>query len=173
MVQVVQRLRSEEMAGRAGPLLATPLSRVRWVLSAVVVALATGVLVLAAVGLGIGLGAGWSVSDLSWVGKGVVGALTYLPAVAVTAGIGIALFGWVPRATPLVWAPVVFAVVVMYFGGLLDFPSWAMNLSPFSHIPQLPAAAFDGTPLLGLGAITVALILCGLIGVRRRDIHDT
>lgn len=172
-VQAVQRLRTEEVAGRAGPLLATPLSRVRWVLNTVVVALVTGVLVLCAVGLGIGLGAGLSVSDLSWVGMSIGGALTYLPAVALTVGVGVALFGWLPRATALVWTPVIFAVVVMYFGGLLDFPSWLINISPFSHIPQLPAAQFEAVPLLWLSVIAVVLALFGLVGIRRRDIHDT
>ena len=171
-VQIVLRLRAEETAGRAGPLLATPVSRVRWVGSSLVVAVVGGAVVLLALGLGLGLGAAWALSDAGWIGAAVGAALSYLPATAVLVGAAVLLFGVVPRATAWSWAPLGFAVVVMYFGGLLDFPQWLMNLSPFSHVPQQPAAPFELVPLLWLTAIATVLGAAGLAGIRRRDVLD-
>ncbi|MEE6280422.1 ABC transporter permease [Georgenia sunbinii] len=171
-VQIALRLRAEETAGRAGPLLATPVSRVRWVGAYLTVAVVGGAVVLLALGLGMGLGAGWSLSDMSWVGAAVGAALSYLPATAVLVGVAALLFGVAPRAAGWAWAPLGFAVVVMYFGGLLDFPQWLIDVSPYAHVPQQPAAAFDLAPLLWLTGIAAVLVAAGLAGVRRRDVLD-
>ena len=172
-VQVVVRLRSEETGGRAGPLLATPLPRVRWMGAGALLALATAVVLLAVLGVGLGLGAGLSMDDMGWVGACVGAALAYLPAVAVVIGLAALLVGWAPRATGWSWGLLGFAVVVMYFGGFLDLPQAVLNLSPFSHVPQLPAQDLDLVPLTWLSLLAVALMAAGLAGIRRRDIHDT
>ena len=46
-----------------------------------------------------------------------------------------------------------------------------MDLSPFSHTPRLPGATFSATPLLWLLAVAAALLLAGLAGAHRRDLH--
>lgn len=171
-LQVMLRLRGEESAGRAGPLLTTPLSRLRWLGASLLLALLAGALVLAATGLGIGLGAGWSMSDAGWVGSSVVAALSYLPAVAVCVALTALLVGLVPRAAGWAWALVVLAAVAMYFGGILDLPQWLIDVSPFSHVPQQPAADFDGAPLAWLALVAVALAAGGLAGIRRRDVVE-
>lgn len=38
--------------------------------------------------------------------------LVYLPAVWLTVGLGVALFGLVPRATPLVWTVIAYAGLI-------------------------------------------------------------
>ena len=172
-VQVVLRLRSEETAGRVGPLLTTPLSRTRWMAASVVLAVLTAVVVLGVTGLGIGLGAAYSMDDAAWVAASVGATVSYLPAVAVVIGVGALLVGWLPRVTGWAWALVGFAAVVMYFGGILDLPQWLIDVSPFSHVPQQPAVDFDGVPLAWLMLVALLLMAAGLVGVRRRDVHDT
>jgi ABC-2 type transport system permease protein len=56
------------------------------------------------------------------------------------------------------------------FGQLLDLPQWVSDLSPFQHVPQLPAADFTAVPLLVLTMLAVALTAAGLAGLRRRDL---
>lgn len=172
-VQVVLRLRSEETAGRVGPLLTTPLSRTRWMAASVVLAVLTAVVVLGVTGLGIGLGAAYSMDDAAWVAASVGAGVSYLPAVAVVIGVGALLVGWLPRVAGWAWALVGFAAVVMYFGGILDLPQWLIDVSPFSHVPQQPAVDFDGVPLAWLMLVALVLMAAGLAGVRRRDMHDT
>lgn len=171
-LQVLLRLRTEEVAGRAGPLLATPLSRARWMVSGLVLANVGGAVVLLVTGLGVGLGAGLSMDDLGWVGTSVSAAVSYLPAVAVTIGVAAVLLGWLPRVTGWSWALVVLSVVVLYFGGILDLPQWLVDLSPFSHVPQQPAVDPDGGPLATLCVVALALMAAGVLGVRRRDIQE-
>ncbi len=169
-VQTVLRLRAEETAGRADPLLATPMTRVRWAGSALVVALAGGAFVLLVFALGFGLTAGRALEEPDWVGRTVVAAASYLPATWVAVGLAVALFGLVPRVTAWAWAVVGHAVVVVYFAKLLDFPEWFVDLSAFSHVASAPAEDVDLSPLLVLTGVAAVLVVAGLVGLRRRSV---
>jgi ABC-2 type transport system permease protein len=56
------------------------------------------------------------------------------------------------------------------FGSLLDLPQWLLNLSPFQHVPALPAAPMAWLPIVILSAIAAVLIAAGLAALDRRDI---
>lgn len=62
------------------------------------------------------------------------------------------------------------AVAVFSFADLLDWPGWAAAISPFDHIAPRPAQNDDTHQLLWLGAFTLALLLVGAVGYRRRPI---
>ncbi|MEU9057979.1 ABC transporter permease [Streptomyces sp. NPDC048430] len=173
VVMAALRPRSEENAGRVEPLLATGLSRARWAGSHLAVALAGGTIVLLLAGLGIGVAGAASAGDSGLLLKLVGAALAYAPALWVTVGVTAVLFGWLPRAASAAWAVPVYAFVVGYLGQLLRFPHWMNNVSPFGHVPQLPAAPMSWTPMAVLTLIAAALILLGLEGFRRRDLQTT
>ena len=164
------RLRAEETSGRLEPLLATGLTRTRWLLGSLVVTVAGTVLVLALAGFGLGLTYGFVVSDLSQAPRMAGLALLYAPAVLSLAGLAVVLVGWLPQLARLPWALLGYCFVVGWLGGLLRLPDWAAGLSPFEHIPDVPlAAAAPGPPLL-LALVAVALVAAGLVGFRRRDV---
>ncbi|MEV8415645.1 ABC transporter permease [Streptomyces niveus] len=171
VVMATLRPRAEESAGRAEPLLATGLSRNRWVGSHVAVALAGGTALLLVAGLGFGLAGAASVGDGGLVLRLVGAALAYAPGLWVTVGVAVALFGWYPRAGAAAWIVPVYAFLVGYLGSILQFPDWMNNLSPFGHVPKLPAADMSWTPLLVLTAVAAGLIWLGLAGFRRRDLE--
>ncbi|MGW7518763.1 ABC transporter permease [Streptomyces sp. NPDC054796] len=171
VVMATLRPRAEESAGRAEPLLATGLSRTRWAGSHLVIAVVGGTAALLLAGLGFGLAGAASTGDGALVAKLAGAALAYAPALWVTAGLATLLFGWLPRATAAVWLVPVYAFVVGYLGQILQFPAWMNNLSPFGHIPQLPAHDLEWTPLLILTAVAAALFALGLAGFRRRDLE--
>ncbi|MFF0503428.1 ABC transporter permease [Streptomyces fimicarius] len=171
VVMASLRPRSEESAGRAEPLLATGLSRRRWLGSHAAVALAGGTVLLLAAGLGFGLAGAASTGDTALVGELVGAAAVYAPALWVTAGVAVALFGWCPRAASAAWVVPVYAFLVGYLGAILRFPDWMNDLSPFGHVPRLPAAQLSWTPLLVLTAVATGLILAGLAGFGRRDLE--
>ncbi|HEX6261489.1 MAG TPA: ABC transporter permease [Actinomycetota bacterium] len=172
-VLAVLRPRNEEAAGRAEPVLATSVSRVGWVMSHLAVALAGSVVILALAGLGLGISASAALGDTSLMPRVVGATLVYIPAVWVTVGIGVVLFGLVPRATRLVWFVIAYAGLIGMFAELLGLPDWTVDLSPFGHVPLVPAVPVRWAPLAILTAIAAGLITLGLYGFRRRDLAAT
>jgi ABC-2 type transport system permease protein len=169
-VGAVQRLRSEETALRAEPVLATPVSRWRWVASHMAVAIGGSAVVLAAGGLGLGLAYGVVLGDLGQVHRRMADALVYLPAVAVMAGVALALFGLLPRAVVAVWGFLAACFVIGFFAELLDLPGWLRAVSPYEHTPLAPAEAIRALPLLAMAALAITLAAAGARGFRTRDV---
>ncbi|MFF4946660.1 ABC transporter permease [Streptomyces rubiginosohelvolus] len=170
VVMAALRPRAEENAGRAEPLLATGLSRDRWLGSHVAVALTGGTALLVLAGLCFGVSGAASAGDGSLVLELTLAAAAYAPALWVTVGVAVLLFGWFPRAGAVAWIVPVYAFLVGYLGPILQLPDGLTNLSPFGHVPQLPAAGMTWTPLLALTAVAAGLIALGLAGFRRRDL---
>jgi ABC-2 type transport system permease protein len=170
-VQATLRLRSEETSLRAEQLLSTALSRVRWACSHYAVALAGSIVVLLVSGLAMGLTDAAVTGDTGVVAQALGGMLAYTPAVWLLASLTLALIGLVPRAAPVAWALLTGCFVIGMFGQLLDLPQWASDLSPFQHVPQLPAANFTALPLAILTACVLALTALGLAGLRHRDLQ--
>ena len=164
------RLRSEETAGRAESVLATALSRTGWAASHLVLALVGSAVMLAAAGFGNGLTYGISIGDLGEVPRLTAAALAYLPAMWVLVGVTMLLFGFAPRAVLVAWGALALCLVVGFLGQLLGLPEWMRNLSPFEHVPSVPAAGFELAPLLALTAIAAALLVGGITAFRHRDI---
>ena len=171
-IQTALRLRSEEVALRAGPLLATAVSRARWTASHATVALAgSSVLVLvagAAAGLthrpgGQGVGA--------VVARLVGAALVQLPAVWVLTALALAIVGLVPRAAVGGWVALVLCVLLGELGSALRLPSRLLDLSPYTHVPRLPGGEVAWTPLTWLTAVALALAVAAFVGLRRRDVE--
>lgn len=170
VVLAAQRLRSEENDGRAEPVLATGLSRTRWVASHLAVAMVGGAVVLLLAGLGFGAAGAITTDDPGLLPKLLGAALAYVPAVWVTAGVAAALFGLLPRAAALAWLVPSYAFVAGYLGRVLQFPEWMRDLSPFGHVPQLPADDLTLAPLIVLTVVAAALIAVGVTAFRRRDV---
>jgi ABC-2 type transport system permease protein len=169
-IQVAMRMRGEETSGRLEPLLATALSRVRWTGAYTAVAMGGSLLVLAANGLGAGIAAAIVGHDASQLPRLLLAGVVPAPAVWVVVGATVLLFGLVPRAAVAGWGVLGACVVLSILGPLLGLPDWVLDLSPFQHVPQLPAADFDAVPLLGLTAVAAALTAAGLGAFRRRDL---
>jgi ABC-2 type transport system permease protein len=164
------RLRSEETSGRAEPLLATALPRTRWALSHLLVALTGSALIALAAGLGMGLTDAVTSGSVSNVPSLIVGSLAFAPALWVLVGIAFALFGVLPRAMVAAWGALGACFVIGMFGVLFKLPSWVIGLSPFQHVPAIPARDLSAEPLIILTTIAAGLVSIGLIGFRRRDL---
>lgn len=164
------RPRSEEAGGRAESVLATGLSRQRWVLSHVAVAAVGSALLLALTGFGFGLSGAASMSDAGLIGILTTAALAYAPALWIVIGVAVALYGWFPRIASVAWVVVIYGFVVGYLGKLLKFPEWTNKISPFGQVPQLPAADMSWTPEVIMTLIAAVLVMIGLIGFHRRDL---
>lgn len=170
-MQATLRLRTEETALRAEPVLATRVRRTTWVASHLTFALVGPAVLLVVSGLAMGLVHGLLTGEPgAQIARLVGSALVQLPATWVLAGVALALFGLVPRLTTVVWGVLVACLLIGQLGAVLQLDQWILNLSPFTHVPPLPAASLTWTPLLGLTAVAAALIATGTVGTRRRDI---
>ena len=138
-VAATMRLRSEETAGRAEPLLATALARTQCALSHLLVAIAGSALIVLAAGLGMGLTDAVISGSFSNVPSLIVGSLSFTPPLWVLVGIAFALFGVLPRAIAAGWGALGAFFVVGMFGVLFKLPSWVIDLSPFQQVPAVPA----------------------------------
>lgn len=170
-VQALLRARAEEVAGHVEPVLAAAVGRVRWLLSHVAVAWAGTVVVLVALGLSGSLAYAAVGGDLA-VGLGMLSAaVAQVPAAFALGGLVVATFAFLPRwALALGWAMLAASLVMGQAGQLLELPQWLLNLSPFTHVPEVPATALALTPELALLAVAVTATAAGLAWFRRRDL---
>lgn len=170
-VSMVSRLRTEEAAGRAEPVLATSVGRLRWARGQLLVAVGGTTLLMVLVGLSAGLARAASGGEAADVGRLLAASLVRLPAVWVPLAVTVTAFGLVPRMTAAVgWATLAGFVLLGELGPLLKLSHWVLDLSPFTHVPQLPGVALTVTPLAVLCLLVAVLGAVGLAGLRRRDV---
>ena len=171
-IQTALRLRSEEVALRAGPVLSTSVTRTRWTASHAVVAFAGSSALVVVAGAAAGLGHhGGDRGTGSTVVRLVGAGLVQLPAVWVMTALALALVGLVPRWVVGAWVALVLCVLLGELGSALRLPPRLLDLSPFTHVPKMPGGELAWTPLAWLTAVAVVLALAGFVGLRRRDVE--
>jgi ABC-2 type transport system permease protein len=165
----VARWASDEESGRLEVLLASSLTRARWVVAggvgALAAAAATTVVIAAGIALGSALGGGEVVTP-------TLGSLALFAYTAAAVGIGIAIGGlwrtaWAPE---LVAAFVVATFLVDLLAPALDLPDWVAHLALTTHLGQPMVGAWDWGGLALCAAIAVGGILMGARGMTRRDV---
>ncbi|MFI9152370.1 ABC transporter permease [Streptomyces sp. NPDC053367] len=163
-VAAVLRLHGEETSGRAEPLLAAPVGRLRWAAGHLVIAFGGSALIMLLAGTGLALGHGRDTAA-------VLGAcMVQLPAIWVVGGVAVLLHGVTARAATAAWAVAAAALLLGWIGPALDVPQAVLDLSPFGHLPKLPGGAMEWGPVTGLTATALALVAAGLAALRRRDL---
>jgi len=170
-IQAVLRMRAEEAALRSEPVLAGAVSRIGW---------AAGHLAFAGLGPAVALTLGGLSAGLAYgAGAGDVGrelprvlaaALVQLPAALVLGGLAALLYGLAPRFAAAAWAVFAACAVLGQVGALLRLDDAVLELSPFTHVPRVPADDPRVAPLAWLTGVAVALTAAGLAALRRRDI---
>ena len=170
-IQVALRMRAEETSGRLEPLLATALSRGRWGGAYVAVAMAR----LAARARRQRRSAPALADAINSHDAGQLPRLLP-PASCRRRRCG----SWSARRSRCSascrappsrgWGVLGACVLLSVLGPLLGLPDWVLDLSPFQHVPQLPAAEFAAGPLLALCAVAAALTAAGMAAFRRRDL---
>ena len=169
-VQAALRVRAEETAGRGEAVLATATARVTWAGGHLVVAALGAVVVLEVSAAAMGLAYGAAVGDLGEVPRAMAAAAAFLPPIAVALGVAVVGFGAWPRAAVVAWAVIGVSTFVGVLGDGLGLPAWVRDVSPFAHVPAVPAAPVTTLPLAVLTAVAAALVAAGLAALRRRDV---
>ena len=171
-IQTLLRMRSEEAADRVEPVLALSVSRARWMVSHIVIAVLGVVALVVLMGLSTGVTYGLVIGDVGGQVPTLVGAaLVQAPAALALAGLAVAVFGLLPRrAVAIAWTAFALCLLMGQLGVILDLPQAVLNLSPFTHLPAAPADDVVATPLIMLLVVAAALLATGMTAFRRRDL---
>ncbi|MEV6053891.1 ABC transporter permease [Streptomyces sp. NPDC052107] len=164
VVSSVLRLSGEETSGRAEPVLAAAVGRLRWAAGHLIIAFGGSALLMLLAGLGFAVGYGRQTGP-------VLGAcLLQVAAVWVIGGVAVLLFGVLPRGAVAAWGVAGAVLLIGWIGPALNVPRVVLDLSPFGHLPKLPGGAMAWGPVVVLLGLAVVLVAGGLAGVRRRDL---
>lgn len=173
VVTLVLRLHHDEAQGTLEPVLGTAVSRSRWLAAYAVNATAGATLLILLFAGGVVVTGGLVLGDPASLLRDLVGAaLVQLPAVGVLGTAVLVLVMVLPRwSVGLSWALVAGGVFVgPMFGPSLGLPTWLLDLSPFTHVPNAPAVAITLGPVLGLIAASAALAAAGVIAMHHRNL---
>jgi ABC-2 type transport system permease protein len=162
--------RAEEAAGRLDHVLASPVTRRRWLGGHVALTLASALLIALAAGVamwagGAATGAGVGFADM------LAANLNPLPVAVLATGMAVLLFAVRPRLTvPGSAAAVVVAYLVEMIGPALDWPDPVLAGSPFHHLASVPAEPFEPVAAAVLTGVGMLLIAAGGLLFERRDL---
>jgi len=159
---------SDESSGRLEVLLATPMSRRRWVIrSGIGVLLAIGIMTLL-ISIGVGIGAATIGSDAVTPAIGTFVLGVYAIGLA---GIGFAVGGF---RSSLAAEAVAAVVIVTYLIDLLapafDLPAWVHELALTSHLGQPMVGIWDWAGMALCVGLAVGGLLVGAWAIDRRDV---
>ncbi|MFC7063734.1 ABC transporter permease [Halobacillus seohaensis] len=168
----INKLRGEEKKERIDHLLGRAVSRHKLLGGYLILSVLNGFVMLSLAAIGL-WSAGAAVME-EGLGFGTIysAALAYYPATLVMIGITVLLFGFLPKLTNLIWLYVFYSFIVLYLGGMFQFPEWVGKLSPFGYVPDAPIEEVTFMPMFLLSVLAVALIAAGFIGFKKRDIEN-
>lgn len=173
VVTLLLRLHHDEAQGTLEPVLTTAVSRPRWLAAYAVNALLGALMLMLLFATAMVTTGGLVLGDPISLLLDLVGAaLVQLPAIGVLGAAVLALQMLLPRwSVGLSWAMVVAAIFVgPMFGPSLGLPAWALDLSPFTHVPNAPAVPISLEPIVGLLVVCGLLAGAGVAVLRHRDV---
>ena len=166
----VSKWASDETDGRLEEILASPLTRARWVIAGGIAAIGSVVLTTAifALGIGFGVAAGGATAGDALLGSAALGLYG-----AAVVGVGIAVGGLWRTSIAAVIAALV--VVVTYLIDLLapplKLPDWFHQLALTAHLGQPMIGQWDVAGVIACLGLAVGGVLLGAWGMTRRDVQ--
>lgn len=172
-IQALGRLRGEESSGHLENLLATRLSRMKWLGLHGAVAVVGGAVMLAVAGATLAICVSLMSDFRIDVWEYILAGLSYLPLLLVFVGAYVLLFGLLPRVSGLVvWTYYGFVAFMAWLGPMLKFGQHVQDLSLMAHLAAAPAEAIAGRPLIYMTAVALVLFVAGGILWRRRNLLE-
>ena len=173
VVTLLLRLHHDEVQGELEAVLGTAVSRVRWLAAYAVNALAGAVLLLLVFALAMAVTGGQVLGAPGPLFRDlVVAALIQLPAIGLLGAVVVTVSMLLPRwSVGLSWSLVVGSIFVgPMFGPALGLPTWLLDLSPFTHVPNAPAVDPTMGPILGLCLACGMLASAAVLLLTRRNL---
>lgn len=171
VIQALCRLRSEELSGHLEQILATRLSRQRWLLLHTGIILVAGACMLASTGLVMALcviyGTNIDIDVVSYV----IAGLSYWPVLLLFVALYVIFFGILPKlANSVTWIYYAIVVFVTWLAPMLKIDQVIMNISPMTHLAAAPAENIVLMPMVIMTGIALTCFVIGSVAWSRRDI---
>ncbi|MEN0128833.1 MAG: ABC transporter permease [Brevundimonas sp.] len=168
-IQVVLKVRSEELEDRVEPVMAGSVARHRYYGSNVLVALGYPTIFVLIAGtliawLASGSDLGVDFDDVFWQ------AVVTIPAVWTVVAVSVAVIGARPALGLASWVGVLVSFVLTVLGPTFGLDDWVLGISPFWHIPYVTALHPDWSGLGWITLFTLGFLAIGFAGFRRRDL---
>lgn len=170
-LMAINKLIGEEKKNRTEHLLGRAVSRTRLIGSYFIISIMTSFVMLSLATIGLWSAGTMVMDDPIAFGTFYSAGMVYLPAMWIMIAITVLFIGMIPKLTSVIWFYLIYSFITIYLGGLLQFPEWMGNLSPFGHIPQLPVEDMDFLKVIVLTIIAIILTVIGFISYDRRDIE--
>ena len=171
VIQGLSKIRSEEANGYLENLLATKLSRIKWLATHVCVVLLGGIIILTLSGTILASATNFYSEFTVNIWDYVLASLSYFPLILAFAGAYLLLFGLLPRAaSTIVWTYYGFLAFATWVGPMLGLEQWIMNISLMSHFSSAPAADIAITPLIVISSAALTAAIIGTITWRNRNL---
>ena len=173
VVTLLLRLHHDETQGTLESILGTAVSRLGWLGAYAVNALGGALVLILVFAVAMGITGGQVLEGTGPLLQDLIGAaLVQLPAVGVLGSAVVVVILLLPRwSVGLAWTLVVSSIFIgPMFGPSLGLPTWLLDLSPFTHVPNAPAVAAGVGPIVALGLTCVLLAAAGGLLLRRRNL---
>jgi ABC-2 type transport system permease protein len=168
-VQVMTKVRAEEMDDRVEPLIAAATSRTRYYASNVVIAVAAPAAYVLIAGTLIATLAATADLGIAF-SDAVVQAAATVPAAWTVVALAVAVIGARPQLSLAAWLGVLASFALTILGPTFNLPDWALAISPFWHVPNVTTPGPDWTGLIGITLVTALFLTLGFAGFRNRDL---
>ena len=163
-------MREDEIEQRLETLFALPVSRGRWFAERLALVVAAALILALAAGVLAWAGAISQGADVSF-GRMVEAGANCTPVVVLFLGLGGLALALAPRSgTTIAYGLVGAAFLWETIGGLIEAPTWALDLSPFHHVGLVPAESFDAGGAVAMLAIALAAGAAAVWAFARRDL---
>ena len=163
-ITVVVHAGADERDGRTELVLGTAVSRSASFAGTVLVALLGSAWLLLAAGVAVAIGYGQDRLDV--VGAG----LAQTPAVWLVAALALAAYAVRARWAAAGWGLLVAFLTLGQLGGLLRLPGWLTAVSPYAHVPRVPAEPFALAPAASLVGLTAVVLAASWYRYGARDV---
>ena len=170
-ILMILKLRGEEKNNRTEHLFARAVSRTRLMGSYLTMSIVVGFLAMAISAIGLWSAGAAVMDDPIALGTIFNASMAFLPAIWIMTGVAVFLVGYIPQGVGLTWLYLAYSFVIVYLGGILQFPDWMSTITPFGHIPRVPIETMTFTTFSILTVIALALIALGFMGYNKRDIQ--
>ena len=168
-VQMMIKIRHEELEDRLEPLLAKAISRTRYLGSNVVIALLAPAAYVLIAGTVIAVFVEKADIGMS-LGEVLLQAVTVIPAVWTVVALAVAVVGARPMVLLAAWAGVLISFALTILGPPFNLWDRILAISPYWYIPNVVNSGDSWAGLLWISVITVAFLALGFAGFRRRDL---